>query len=64
MNIVSTGVRSVKKRSWTFLGVKLQHFGSERVMKPNVTDRESQVDEALCTGVIVNKIIVIVYKYQ
>ena len=32
MNIVRTGVRSVWKRSWTFLGVKLQHFGSERVM--------------------------------
>ena len=31
MNIVRTGVRSVWKRSWTFLGVKLQHLGSERV---------------------------------
>ena len=32
MNIVRTGVRSVWKRSWTFLGVKLQCFGSERVI--------------------------------
>ena len=32
MNMVKTGIRSVWKRSWTFLGVKLQHFGSERVM--------------------------------
>ena len=31
MNIARTGVRSVWKRSWTFLGVKLQHFGSESV---------------------------------
>ena len=31
MNIVRTGVRSVKNRSWTFLIVKLQHFGDERV---------------------------------
>ena len=30
MNIVRTGVRSVWKRSWTFLGVELQHSGSER----------------------------------
>ena len=30
MNIVRTGVRSVWKRSWTFLGVKLQHSGSQR----------------------------------
>ena len=30
MNIVRTGVRSVWIRSWTFLGVKLQRFGSER----------------------------------
>ena len=32
VNIVRTGVRSVWKRSWTFLGVKLQHFGSQRVI--------------------------------
>ena len=30
MNNVRTGVRSVWKRSWTFLGVILQRFGSER----------------------------------
>ena len=30
MKIVRTGVRSVLKCSWTFLDVKLQHFGSER----------------------------------
>ena len=30
MNIVRTGVISVWKRSWTFLGVILQHFGSRR----------------------------------
>ena len=33
MNIVRTGVRSVWKRSWTFLGVKLQRFGSKRVIQ-------------------------------
>ena len=32
MNNVRTGVRSVWKRSWTFLGVILQRFGSERVI--------------------------------
>ena len=31
MNIVRTGVRSVKNRSWRFLVVKLQHFGNKRV---------------------------------
>ena len=34
MNIVRTGLRSVWKRSWTFLGVKLQRFGSEKVRGP------------------------------
>ena len=32
MNNVRTGVKSVWKRSWTFLGVILQRFGSERVI--------------------------------
>ena len=42
MNIVRTGVRSVWKRSWTFLGVKLQRFGSKRVKREvfKVTRRE------------------------
>ena len=32
MNNVRTGVRSVWKLSWTFLGVKLQRFCSETVI--------------------------------
>ena len=32
MNNVRTGVRSVWKLSWTFLGVKLQQFCSETVI--------------------------------
>ena len=32
MNIVRTGARSVDKRSWTSLVVKLERFGSDRVI--------------------------------
>ena len=34
MNNVWTGVTSIWKRSWTFLGVILQRFGSERDIEP------------------------------
>ena len=43
MNNVRTGVRSVWKRSWTFLGVILQRFGSERDI-----GRHDRTIRALC----------------
>ena len=55
MNNVRTGVRSVWKRSWTFLGVILQRFGSERVINIYICGHTSSYMSMLDSSLLGNE---------